>query len=281
MKRSLLLGAVSALAMIASAHAANLSAPAPAIAEAPAPIWNWAGFYAGVNGGWIWNQGGLSDRADEWLVLCPDGPNSCFVGHGEDRRQGELSGGFGGGQIGFNLQHDRLVYGLEADIQGSSLSTSRNAIPDDFDPHFSHAHADVNLDWFGSVRGRVGLLPVPNLLVYITGGVAFGGFSEHLRHDFGGGAWSPWSSGDNISTDQSDVHAGWDLGAGLEYAFSPAWSAKLEYQFFDLGSVHLREFKEGGCECWAVASESETKLSFNTVRVGINYHFVPEYVPLK
>ncbi len=278
MKRSLLLGAVSAIAMIGSAQAADLGGMKET--EATPPIWNWAGFYAGVNGGWIWDQGGVSALDQEWFQACSDGCGSVYSY--ADRHQSELSGGFGGGQIGFNLQRDRLVYGIETDIQGSSLSASRNAFPNDgWNPSFSDGHAEANLDWFGTFRGRLGLVPWENILVYVTGGVAYGGFSESLRHDIG------WGSVTNNNS-FSDVRAGYDLGAGVEYGITPAWSVKLEYQFMDLGSVHLKDLQSGSfpgnCGCtvyYATNAESEVKLSFNTVRVGINYHFIPEYVPLK
>ncbi len=277
MKRSLLLGAVSAIAMIASAHAADLGGGMKETA-AP-PLWNWAGWYAGVNGGYIWDQGGVSALDQEWFQTCSDSCGSVYSF--ADRHQTQLDGGFGGGQIGFNWQRDRLVYGIETDIQGSSLSASRNAFPNDGgNPSFSDGHAEANLDWFGSFRGRLGLVPWQNVLLYITGGVAYGGFEEKLRHDVGWGQSS-------FSGDHSDVFAGYDLGAGVEYGWSPAWSVKFEYQFMDLGSVHLRDFQSGSFSCgsctvyYATNADSEVKLSFNTVRVGINYHFIPEYVPLK
>jgi outer membrane immunogenic protein len=262
MKRSLLLGAVSALAMIASAQAADLGG----MKEPPAapPIWNWSGFYVGVNGGYIWDQGGVSALDQEYV----DWWNY------SDRHQATLDGGFGGGQIGYNIQRDRLVYGVEVDIQGASLSASRNANPwDGYATPFSSANAEANLDWFGSVRGRLGLVPWGNILVYITGGWAFGGFTDNMRHTYDWGYY-------NNNNNSNDVRSGYDLGAGVEWGVSPAWSLKVEYQFFDLGSVDVRHYWADGYGDWTSA-QSEAKLSFNTVRVGINYHFLPEYVPLK
>lgn len=272
MKRSLLLGAVSALAMIGSAGAADLggmkeAAPTP-------PLWNWAGFYVGVNGGWIWNEGGISTLAEDYFTNYPD------LGTNFDRRQTSLSGGFGGGQIGFNIQHDRLVYGLETDFQGASLSASNNAFPDQYPWNYgySNARGEAQLDWFGSFRGRLGLVPWENILVYVTAGVAYGGVNDNLHHFY------DWGN-DSLNGSNSDVHVGYDLGAGVEWGVTPAWSVKLEYQFMDLGSVRLSESAidyKGFYPCpVSVASQFEEKLSFNTVRLGINYHLVPEYVPLK
>ncbi len=270
MKRSLLLGAVSALAMIASAQAADMGGGG--MKDETPPIWNWAGFYVGVNGGWIGNEGGSSTLVEERLKCSDCDGWSEYTG----RNGQQLDGGFGGGQIGFNMQRDRLVYGVEFDIQGSSLSQSRNVVPlDGYSTPFSYAHADANLDWFGSIRTRLGLVPWENILVYTTGGFAFGGFRETLRHDYN---WGSYLTSNNFN----DTRGGYDLGAGVEYGITPAWSVKFEYQFFDLGNVHLYHQAAGVTSCdWAVASQSEANLSFNTVRIGINYHFIPEYVPLK
>ena len=122
MKRSLLLGAVSAMAMIASAQAADLGGTKETVFTPPP--YNWAGFYVGVNGGYAWNEGGVSVSPVE-AFNC----DGSWCGW-ENRAQKSLEGGFGGGQIGFNLQRDRLVYGLEADIQGADINGSATAVPD-------------------------------------------------------------------------------------------------------------------------------------------------------
>ena len=257
MKRSVFLGAVSAMAMIASAQAANLSKPSITETAYTPPPYSWAGFYIGVNGGDAWNSGGVSVLPTE----CVDGWVEAKNGHGD------LGGGFGGGQIGFNIQRDRLVFGLEADAQGADVSGSSRA---DFD-RWGHQFgtASTQLDWFATIRGRLGLAPYENWLVYITGGVAFGGIQDKLNFD----------SGQHISgVSRDDVYAGYVLGAGLEYGFSPAWSVKLEYQFMDLGFTRLRQWNSS-CNC--DSSEFDSGHSFNTARVGINYHLVPQYVPLK
>ncbi len=272
MKRSLLMGAVSAVAMIGAAQAADMGGGMKE-AEAAPPIWNWAGFYAGVNGGYIWGSGvAVSEFECGWY--CGGGIWNNQAGFGSR----SSDGGFGGGQIGFNLQRDRLVYGIEADIQGASMSANREA-DDGWANPFSHAHDQAGLDWFGSVRGRLGLVPWQNILVYITGGVAFGGVQNNLGQDYYSYTLGQYA---NMSPhNNNDVHAGYDLGAGVEYGLTPAWSVKLEYQFMDLGNDKVYLDYKDPKGCFEVASFAESKLSFNTVRIGINYHFIPEYVPLK
>jgi outer membrane immunogenic protein len=259
MKRSVIFGAVSAMAMIASAQAANLSTPSiKEIAYTPPP-YIWSGFYIGVNGGDAWNSGGVSVLGTE-----------CFEGWVQPKStHGDLGGGFGGGQIGFNIQRDRLVFGLEADAQGADVRGSSRT---DFDPWGrGFGTSSTQLDWFATIRARLGLVTYENWLVYITGGLAFGGIQDNLNQSFDKGLHTSAVSRD-------DVYAGYVIGAGLEYGFSPAWSVKLEYQYMDLGFTRLKQ-SDSSCHC--DGSEFDSGHSFNTVRVGINYHLVPQYVPLK
>ncbi|WP_159726110.1 outer membrane protein [Methylosinus sp. Ce-a6] len=141
---------------------------------------------------------------------------------------GDVSGVVGGGQIGYNYQISPLfVVGLETDFQGTSLRSSGFLNP------------NVSLPWFGTVRGRVGLALLDSqLLVYGTGGFAYG----ELNTPFG-----------------SDTRTGWTAGGGVEWAFLPNWSAKVEYLYTDLE-------RDG----FAIGPQ---RAKFHTVRAGINYHF--------
>ncbi|MGO9483673.1 MAG: outer membrane protein [Rhodomicrobium sp.] len=263
MKRSLLLGAVSAMALIAPAQAADLGAPSMKETETTPPPYNWAGYYVGVNGGYAWDEGGETLTGTEFI---PE--TSCWWNGCSRQASNQLDGGFGGGQIGINLQRDRLVYGLEADFQGASVSQSWQAQPDTW--RWGSVNASSELDWFGTVRARFGLIPYGNWLTYITGGVAFGGVQDNLNQ---GIDWNKHFR--SISQDNTNV--GYVLGAGVEYGWGPAWSAKVEYQYMDLGPSTLKLENP----CWCATSEIDSSHSFSTIRVGINYHFVPAYVPLK
>ena len=105
------------------------------------------------------------------------------------------SGVSGGGEIGYNYQLSPLfVLGAEADIQGSSLNLPNRS-----------------LDYFGTVRGRVGVTPLdPRLLVYGTGGFAY----AQIRY--------------SSSPSLTDNRTGYAAGGGVEWAFLPNWSAKAE-----------------------------------------------------
>ena len=145
------------------------------------------------------------------------------------------------------------------------------------------------LDYIGTVRGRLGWLFTPTLLVYGTGGLAYGGVSvstgiAQFNNDcaqFPAGciAGAAFSSGAF-----SDTRVGWTAGAGLEWMFMPNWSAKVEYLYYDLGNVsysggplddlqqHAHGFS-GGKLIAGVVSQSQTRFNGNIVRAGVNYHF--------
>lgn len=171
----------------------------------------WEGAYIGINGGYGWS-------------------NSTFT---------DPEGGFGGGQIGYNWQRDRFVFGFEGDIQGADISGRA------FDPSdFATAHSDVN--WFSTVRGRLGFASGP-WLFYGTGGLAVAGVDTHI----------------NVGPDHfrdSNTDVGYAAGGGIEWAFAPNWSAKAEYLYIGLGDDTL-------------SSGDRINNDFQTVRLGLNYKF--------
>jgi outer membrane immunogenic protein len=232
MIRHIVLTSVSVIALAAAASAADMYVPGPAggYKDGPvaAPVWN--GPYVGINGGYAW--GGNSD-----LIV---GANSSSFAP---------SGAFGGGQIGYNWQgivHPHLVLGIEADIQGADITGSTT---------LSGHTAEVDLNWFGTVRGRVGYA-VGAALIYGTGGFAYGDAHDKL---ISGGA-----------TVEHHSTSGYAAGGGIEYAFNPAWSGKVEYQYINLDAVQPPA---------PVAVRFDN--TFDTVRLGLNYHIFPGYEPLK
>jgi outer membrane immunogenic protein len=232
---------VSALALLAPAAQANAAdvyntPGAGAYKDGPvyAPV-SWAGFYAGVNGGYGWSPYTDKLAYSSFLGLSP-------------------AGGFGGGQIGYNFQgviHPGAVLGLEADIQGSGIGDAQTLQAYKF---------KSNLDWFGTVRARVGVTEGAWLL-YVTGGFAFGGINNEV-----------FLSPQDILKSAATA-TGYVLGGGLEHKFSPAWSLKAEYQYLDLGK---RDPFGLGPHYYKIDEDA-----FHTVRVGLNYHVLPGYEPLK
>ncbi len=249
MLRSVVLGAVSVIALTVSANAADMyRAPdgPGGYKDGPyVPVAVWTGFYVGVNGGYGWSE--YSDQlagAGYFGGVAP-------------------AGGFGGGQIGYNWQgilHPHLVLGVEADIQGSGIKDSGT---DKFNNTYSS-----ELDYFGTVRGRVGYA-VDRALVYFTGGFAYGGVKNENVLPAGG----------PLVYDISRTATGYVLGGGLEYKITPAWSVKGEYQYINLGKNDPVD--PAGKTYSSIAGNTLTDDAFHTVRVGLNYHIGNVYEPLK
>jgi outer membrane immunogenic protein len=261
MKRRLVIF-VSVVALTASANAADMYSGGYKD-SGYVPVNSWSGFYVGANGGYEWGGSNVSAFADA---------NASGV------KSFDSNGGFGGVQIGRNWQVNRMVLGVEADIQWADIKGNRSA-------HASvggtavtaDARASSDLDWFGTVRGRVGY-SFNNALVYATAGLAYGGAKDTLSLTTGGTL--PFTASFQSASKES-TEVGVALGGGLEYAFSPAWSLKGEYQYLDLG--HASEFLATRLRFGAssAAASSAGDHTYHTVRLGINYHLAPGYEPLK
>lgn len=257
-----------------SAFAADLPSrkDAPVYAP-PAPLLTWNGFYVGLNAGYT-----FSDSNNIAVVTSPLLPSAGIVtwAAGANAALPIKSDGFiGGGQIGYNYQFNSFVAGLEADIQGVAASgnsaTTATAVPFRANTFFSTIAGTKSIDYLGTVRGRLGFLVTPTLLVYGTGGLAYGGVQTSatifqfsaLNGAFGAGAGS-----------FSDTRVGWAVGGGAEWLFAPNWSAKVEYLYYDLGSV-TSQFALSGPPApipYAV-SQSTSRFNGHIVRAGLNYHF--------
>jgi outer membrane immunogenic protein len=264
-----------ALAFVAgSAFAADLpsrKAPPPVYAP-PAPVFTWNGLYGGVNIGY----GFGANTTETGSFAYPGFPNG-GAWNGSLNPNGVL----GGGQVGYNYQFSPwLVLGLEADIQASDVHGQSNYVGPGFGLPFNYTavNSAKNVDWFGTVRGRVGVtLPsMPNLLVYGTGGFAYGQVNQtvSVANAFPGIA----SIGGR--TNYFETATGWTAGGGVEWspAAFPAWSAKVEYLYTDLGTIN-----QGFSSSYFVVlptvvpfiGSHTSSTRFHTVRAGLNWHFNP------
>lgn len=241
MKRILcLLATTTAIALTSTAaHAADMAMKAymqPPLPPAP----SWTGFYLGLNGGF----GG--DRNQYPFSVGGVAGTSTL----------NSSGFFGGGQVGYNWQFaPAWVAGFEADIDDADIqglaSTSASGVA---------SSIGTRLDWFGTVRGRVGYLVTPNALFYGTGGWAYGHVTSSASISAGG-----LGAGASVGSTQT---GGWTAGAGLEYAINPSISFKTEYLFVNLGSATLANGFSGG-----VPFSLSEKTTFHTVKAGLNFKF--------
>ena len=276
-----LMGTAAAALTVAGAVAAQ-AADLPTRKEAPAPVFvpppfTWTGFYVGANIGGIWSSGSRS--------LTFFNPASAFFlsGYEPGGLGSNNSGVIGGGQAGYNWQTGAFVLGVETDFDGTSLGKSTNfnslpfagtGIPTGILGDSLFVHAKASLDWLGTTRARLGYVATPDnrLMLYATGGVAYGGGSANF---------SVYDARNNffLSGNPSSSRVGWTVGAGAEYALTNNWTIRGEYLYADLGSSHFST----PAAAFPVASNlagfdglyATGKINYNAsiFRAAVNYKF--------
>ncbi|MDI1266974.1 MAG: porin family protein [bacterium] len=255
-----------------TASAADLAArpytKAPAIV---APTYNWTGFYVGLNAGGEWNE----SNATTTTVFSPVGyfattsPPAIGIAGSQNIKRTGFTGGLTGG---YNWQVSNAVLGIEADFNyfGVRGSASSTALYPCCAPTGFTVNTSVSSDWLATVRGRVGFLATPALLLYGTGGLAVANVNaNYLFTD------TFATARESAATDSTRY--GWTAGAGAEYALMNGWSIKAEYLYVDLGridttSANLTAFAPPIAFPTNVFTHS-IDLRSNIVRAGINYKF--------
>jgi outer membrane immunogenic protein len=234
------LGTAAILTVFAtSAMAADLAVRAPARYVAPVSVYNWTGFYVGIEGGGGW---GFARQRDA-LGFNSGGYN--------------VSGGLVGGTLGYNWQINRLVLGLEADEAWADIRGSTNTLICGGAP----PNCSSNLRSLGTFRGRVGWAGVlwwNNVMPYVTGGLAWGSL-----HGSEGDVLANGAFGSGTTT-----RAGWTVGGGIEAMLTPNWTAKLEYLYVDFRGDVFNDVVPG----FGVVPQS-IDFRANVVRAGLNYKF--------
>ena len=268
-----------ALALSAgSAFAADLpSIKGPPVYIPPPPLWT--GFYVGVNAGGAWSANNSVDTVS--APLFPVGPPAAVSPGLASLATASVpvgsSGGFiGGGQIGYNWQFaGSFVAGVEADIQGLTHSNGAGTAATSafvLAPLIASTLSSTKtVDYLGTVRGRVGFLATPTLLAFGAGGLAYGGVdSSASLFQVGDNGFVGFGAGRF-----SDTRVGWTAGGGLEWMFSPNWSAKAEYAYYDLGSVNYSSVASSSFFITPayVVTRSTARFNGHIVRAGLNYHF--------
>jgi outer membrane immunogenic protein len=217
--------AVSALliaAPLSTASAADMALKAP---PPPAPAWSWTGFYLGGNVGYSVGRDPTNQTFNQPGALPPAVLFTSDVV--------SPAGWLGGGQIGYNFQiAPTWLIGIEADFQGAGQKGSSCSLQCG---GVEFMTVSQKLDWFGTVRGRLG---------YVNG--------DYLWYVTGGGAWAKVESNEVLGTsalsinipnvtlgslNTSNNRGGWVFGGGVETRLLANWTAKLEVLYMDLGQI--------------------------------------------
>ena len=178
---------------------------------------------------------------------------------------GNASSWLAGAQAGYNWQSNSLVYGLEADISATHLNNSLNTVLTEtgFPPAIASTNADV--DWYGTLRGRLGWSQGP-VLFYGTAGLAYGHIDLNSTISTTNGPVA-------LASQTSAVRAGWVAGAGIDYLWRPNVILSLGYQYVDLGTL---SFATATTQFSGILTQSaSTHARFQTFTVGVSWLFPP------
>lgn len=193
-----LLAAAISFGAAQAASAADMPVKAPVYKAPPVLMYNWTGFYVGINGGGGWGH-------TDWT----------YVGLGTTANH-NTSGGLIGATLGYNYQIQNWVLGIEGDWDWARINGSATCPTATFS-------CESKLKSLGTIRGRVGWA-WGNTLLYATGGWAWANMTVQTISTATG----------TVGT--STTPNGWTLGGGVEYAFNPNWSVKAEYLYVRLGT---------------------------------------------
>ena len=228
------------------ANAADLGRPPPPPAVPyvpPPPPFSWTGFYIGGNLGVAWTKG---DVTDSFGNSFSNGSNNAVFA--------------GGGQVGGNFQINWLVVGVEADFDWlANNNNSSNAV---FVPSVGSLQVSANDRWITTLAARVGVA-ANNWLFYAKGGGGWVGTNDFTLTNL--------TTGASISGSNSNSNSGWLVGAGIEWAFAPNWTTRIEYDFLRLNNSTFTV--PVGTPVIGGDVFTTTNRDVQTLTVGLNYLF--------
>ncbi len=239
--KKVLIGAAALVVGTMSAQAADLPRKAPVYKAPILQVYDWTGFYIGVN------AGGSVGR---------DLTRATIAGLSNEASHLSPAGAIGGGQIGYNVQFRNfynLVLGVEADIQASGQRDNFACLLNCVRPVQFQTY-NQKIDWFGTARVRAGIATGP-VLSYVTGGYAYGNVNT---------ASSAAANGGSATLSLSQTRSGYTIGSGVEAQLGGNWTGKIEYLYVDLGTQN---------SSGAIPFAASSRIRDNIFRGGVNYGF--------
>jgi outer membrane immunogenic protein len=237
---------------------------------------SWTGAQVGGQGGVAPMSQGFAEPGSHLFPLsCATASDPTLCGETPFSFSGTNTTATGGGFVGYRYQIGTMVVGIEGDANAKSASSSYT-FSDTNSYRAESFTGSVKQGADGSVRGRFGFLVTPWVLVYGTGGIAFGsvsgsyGYSAHEIDGFGG-AYA--SGGGSWSTTRDGLTG----GAGIEAMITQQLSLRVEYRYTDLGrfseSLPISTVCAGTCTSPSSAASVSLHPTFQAVRFGVGYNF--------
>lgn len=213
-----------------------------------------------MNGGYAWNNAGDVAVSGSPVITFSQ-PDVIPFAVGGLRPEGYLVGG----QVGWNYQFGRGLVGIEADFDFADIRDSRNVDLLVGAP-FVRTSATEKIDFFGTVRGRLGGIVSERVLLFVTGGLAYANVKDSSNvNEF----FNQPVIGRQFTANASDLRFGWTVGGGAEWAFARNWSVKGEYLYYDLGNRTITGFQTNPAGGDFATYNFSTR--GNIVKAGLNY----------
>lgn len=241
------------------ALAADIPTHQPPATMMYAQAFDWTGLNIGVSGGYAFDGHDASYTFNgvppEEVAILPSGASL------------SSNGGIIGGNIGYDQQVGGVIVGVEADLSWTNFGdNATHVFRGDSSigmPPITFA-TSYHMDWFSTMRGRVGLPLGSSLLIYGTGGLALADVSISTTVSVGD---PPMGA---LSGSEKETKVGWTLGGGAEYAVTDHVTIKAEALYYDLGSISMNastpEFTE-------VSIDVDQQVAGTLARAGIGYKF--------
>lgn len=210
-----LLAAAAVAGFSSAAISADLIVQDPIAMAVPSA--DWSGFYVGGHVGY---GAGVMNLSAPFIDA-------------DDEAQ-DVAGYLGGLQLGYNMQMDSVLFGLQTDLSLSGIASDEDG-----------GGEDDTIDWLGSTTARVGIV-ADSFVPYLKGGVAYGG-----------------GTGDAAGESISKTQFGWTVGAGLEFALTDSISVFGEYDYYNFGSTTY-EFAVG---------DVDVDTDLHVIKTGLNFRF--------
>jgi opacity protein-like surface antigen len=227
---------------------ATKTAETGAASPSGSPV-NWTGFYIGGHVGGGWSDDHWSDPFGSTPGL---GGTTNIAGFGDTTH---ATGPLGGGQIGFNIQKDQWVFGLQADADAADLRGENTCFSG-----LGGINCQRVVNSLGTLTGRVGFA-WDRSLVYVKGGGALTNTTYNLNGNTNALALGAGST--NL------YEGGWTVGGGVEYALTKNWSALVEYDHIGLASVTV----PFPTVAMINAQSISVRQSIDVFKLGVNYKF--------
>ena len=259
------------------------------------------GFYAGINGGYAFANTKTLRTNSQNIQYCTaaqgcsggDMISSISATSASKAFSLNKTSFLGGGELGYNQKvYKEYILGLETDIQGFGSGKQRDSSSSNVSFVVGNAPQSIstnlkiskNIDFLGSLRGKLGYLVKPNIFIYGSGGLAYGNVSSKtsVQQNYGFPANINSVVNDWGSTGKySNTRIGFSFGGAIDWMFRANLSAKFEYLYYNLGKVSYHSGNLADAfivpntpqNYFTNTMSTTTRFDGNILRLGLNYHF--------